>query len=473
MRKPLLAVLLVVAVGFMAPARSEEGDAFARSVSKAVAKGVEYLRKAQASDGSWDYEPLLKGNKLAAALGDPTAGMKQGCTALAALALLKSGVAPEDPAIEKAFSFMRSRPVEHVYDAGCILLAIEARSHARTKTKEKAKDAKDLELAKSCAAFLVKFQERGGGWRYPLPSIVTVQREDASHPQYALLGLDAAERLGIAVPKETYERAAGFFLANQEKDGPEVAPFPVPGADLSCAELRKIEKEMLEKIKKIESDFKGKKPDQVNAAGHTQEDERRTVERAASDALLKTREKPPKIHARGWGYDTVADEGTKENNPLGRLSNLIPKDTTVTGSMTASGVTSLLLCKKHLEGSSAWTALRPQIDRAIRDGAGWLAARFSVAENPKSSRHLYYFLYGLERSGVLALVASFGTHEWYPEGAKAIVGQQKDDGRWDGGAQGTAGPVPDTCFALLFLTKGTTPLVRVPTRTATGTGGKP
>src|SRR5256885_6092545 len=59
-------------------------------------------------------------------------------------------------------------------------------------------------------------------------------------------------------------------------------------------------------------------------------------------------------------------------------------DTTVTGSMTASGVTSLLICKSHLDGTSGYEALRKPIDSAIRDGVGWLASNYSV--DRKSTR---------------------------------------------------------------------------------------
>ncbi len=462
----------------LVPARSDDAKgASVAAVNSAIDRGVAWLRTSQATNGSWDYEPLLKEKKLI--IGDPTSGMQQGCTALAALAMLESGVPPDDPAIEKAFVFIRSCEVKHVYSAGVVLLAIEARerwqprgAEERTRAKpapKKPRNPADLELAKMCAAFLVKFQEASGGWRYPLPSIVPVQREDGSHPQYALLGLDAAERLGIQVPKETYERAIGYFLDNQEQDGPDVPAFPVPGADLTVAELKKIEKEMLEKLKRVESDFKNKKKGDVNSAGHTEEDERRTVERDASQQVFKTRGKPPKIKARGWGYDARVT-GTQEKQ-AGPFAGFLPKETTTTGSMTASGVTSLLICKARLEGTGGWSGRKDAVDRAIRDGAGWLAANYTVESNPKGGKHHYYYLYGLERVGVLALVKELGANnDWYADGARVIVDQQKKDGRWDREKKGTAGPVPDTCFALLFLSRSTTPLVRIPTRTATGPG---
>src|SRR5262249_55043978 len=149
---------------------------------------------------------------------------------------------------------------------------------------------------------IVKEQTPNGSWTYPLKTPKGDEKADASHPQYALLGLDAAERLGLKVPRETWQRALVFFVERQEKDRPEVPSFSVPGADLSYKELLKIEKELKEKIQRIEGEFKNKKPGDVNAAGHTEEDERRTVSREARDKVLRTTQKPPPMHARGWCY---------------------------------------------------------------------------------------------------------------------------------------------------------------------------
>jgi hypothetical protein len=77
-------------------------------------------------------------------------------------------------------------------------------------------------------------------------------------------------------------------------------------------------------------------------------------------------------------------------------------------------------------------------------------------------------MYGLERAGILGLVPKFGEHDWYDDGCHMFVRSQKSDGSWDAGGEGTVGPVCDTCFALLFLARGTTPVVRIPTRTTTG-----
>jgi hypothetical protein len=468
-RSGVILLLLTCAI----PATRAGDDDFHAKRAKALERGIEWLKKAQQSDGSWNYDDkpfAIEGMKH----------MVSGCTALACYALLKSGVDPTDAVIDKGFNAFRHAPLEQTYSVGCILLAIEARSNweppfldetdGATRSKgpiKKTPPGSDMDLAKKCVDFLVKAQRPEGSWRYEPPAGMPSQRNDASHPQYALLGLDAAERLGIKVPKEVYSKAADWFLQGQESEGSEVATFDIPGADMSFVELKKIEKEMKEKIKKIEADFKGKKPGATNSVGHTEKDERAQVEQEAAGKVFKTAEKKQTLKARGWSYQYV---------PKGSGGDSLEDwKTRVTGSMTTSGVASLLVCKGNLDGSPGWEKQRDAVNRAIRDGAAWIAQNFTIENNPnadpRTAQHHYYYMYGLERAGMIGLIAKFGEHDWYSEGAGMFLSAQQDDGSWNALGKGTAGPVPDTCFALLFISRGTTPIVRLPTKTATGPAG--
>jgi len=120
-----------------------------------------------------------------------------------------------------------------------------------------------------------------------------------------------------------------------------------------------------------------------------------------------------------------------------------------TGSMTAAGVASL-----HILGSSLYA--RPRVcgqysyDRRIAAGLKWLADHFRVDQNPGGGHHFYY-LYALERAGMLSGLKFFGTHDWYREGAEYLVRRQSRSGSW--------GNIVDTSFALLFLAKGKIPVL--------------
>ena len=61
------------------------------------------------------------------------------------------------------------------------------------------------------------------------------------------------------------------------------------------------------------------------------------------------------------------------------------------------------------------------------------------------------YLYGLERVGDLTSRHLIGKHDWYREGAEYLLRRQMVSGGWGGG-------ILDTCFALLFLKRSTTPV---------------
>lgn len=128
------------------------------------------------------------------------------------------------------------------------------------------------------------------------------------------------------------------------------------------------------------------------------------------------------------------------------------------GSMTAAGVASLYITGHALTGRQ-----RPQTGadgriicctqsvetKPIIRGIAWLAANFSVRDNPGVGSWYYYYMYALERVGILAGQRFIGTHDWYREGAARLVAIQRADGSWH-----EVHPLVDTSFALLFLAKG-------------------
>ena len=62
-----------------------------------------------------------------------------------------------------------------------------------------------------------------------------------------------------------------------------------------------------------------------------------------------------------------------------------------------------------------------------------------------------YYLWSVERVGVLYDLPTIGRKDWYRWGAEILVANQKQLGNWDKGGYPGATPVLDTCLALLFL----------------------
>jgi hypothetical protein len=62
-----------------------------------------------------------------------------------------------------------------------------------------------------------------------------------------------------------------------------------------------------------------------------------------------------------------------------------------------------------------------------------------------------YFLWSVERVGVLYDLPTIGNKEWYRWGAEILVANQTRNGNWENGGYHGANPTIDTCLALLFL----------------------
>ena len=135
---------------------------------------------------------------------------------------------------------------------------------------------------------------------------------------------------------------------------------------------------------------------------------------------------------QGWAY-----KGAGEGNAY--------------GSMTAGGTGALTIYDYMLKKD--WKK-----DATVKNGMAWLGSHFAVTDNPGRGKDwLLYYLYGIERAGVLYGTDKMGDHDWYAEGAKYLLGSQGADGSWN--VSGRENSTWDTCFAVLFLKKATKPLV--------------
>jgi hypothetical protein len=128
-----------------------------------------------------------------------------------------------------------------------------------------------------------------------------------------------------------------------------------------------------------------------------------------------------------------------------------------TASMTTAGLSNLAIIREQI-GQTLPPRERKELNRAAEMGITWMGRRFQTTNVGANAWHRYY-LYGLERAGALLPTRNFGAHDWYQEGAAALVDSQKDDGSWQeshhDGSQWISMRDTDTCFALLFLKRAT------------------
>lgn len=123
----------------------------------------------------------------------------------------------------------------------------------------------------------------------------------------------------------------------------------------------------------------------------------------------------------------------------------------VTPSMTAAGIATLFITQDYTMPDT-WGLCKggpatPEIDK----GMAWMDKHI---EDVIKAGDCYTF-YGIERIGVASGRKYFGTLDWYQRGAEALVGKQEKAGSWNG----NHGRIPNTCFALLFLTRGGAPVM--------------
>ncbi len=211
MRPLVLASLLaVMPIMPMRPAVAQEIEA--SRVAKAIQQGVDYLKRRQRADGSWEEWMNAPG----------------GVTALCTLALLNSGVPPTDPCIAKALTRIRKSQLASTYVASL-----------ETMVLCRAEPSRDLVTIRRNVAWLERKQvpdgPAKGAWAYPVGS------GDNSNAQFALLALHEAEQIGVEVSGQTWRWAKAYWEDCQNIDGSWGYQKGNPGTgSMTCAGIASL-----------------------------------------------------------------------------------------------------------------------------------------------------------------------------------------------------------------------------------------
>jgi hypothetical protein len=406
MRRGLLLLILgVLAALPAAPARSAPDDdaaakrekaerEFRGRVDKAITNGAAYVALMQQDNGTWThtYDGHFPG----------------GVTALCMLALLESECNPWSEEVVKGLKAMMAANLNRTYTAALGIMAMEsyrvpkeerkARRQGREVRKLVRKLTKEEKAWVQARVDLIVNGRQVNAWGYPgnpPPNTEGVHGGDLSNTQYALLGMKAATRCGVKIDADVWLKILRIVLGAQEKDGPRV---------------------------KL-----------VVSRDETKEGYGRSYARPAN--------------VRGWRY-TWPFSYTSGRTTHSRAPD--PNDKP-SGSMTCAGISCLAICHSELYRNRKYRSRMREVEKGINDGFAWLNANWSVIENPGGSLGWhYYYLYGLERAGVLADRKWIGEHDWYREGAEYFLSRQSMNGSW--------GDVVQTSFALLFLKRSTMPV---------------
>jgi hypothetical protein len=194
---PALAGLLaLVVVGPATPGRAAAPpparETLADQVRGAIERGLRYLR-VQQRKGNWEV-----------GVGPTPAG---GWTSLALLALLEAGVKPDDPAVQRGLTYLRTVEPRYTYVVGLQTIVF-----VRAGQKD------DRERIQRNVDWLLSAR-LPDGWSYLKPEAVRANIADNSNSQYALLGLHEAIGAGIKVSPAALQSTRSLYLRSQSADG--------------------------------------------------------------------------------------------------------------------------------------------------------------------------------------------------------------------------------------------------------------
>jgi hypothetical protein len=187
--------LLLIATLSMAGAQQKQERALDQKIAAAREKAIEFLKKQQDPNGSWEQTVL---NLL---------DMQGGATGLAALALLEAGVPAKDPALARAVDYLVQIEPKRTYVVSLqtqVLARVDAKEHAGLIQKNA-----DWLIEKA-----IKKEDRLIGWSYPGHDLA-----DNSNTHFAVVALHVAAQAGAKVDAKIWGQIRDLYLRGQTENG--------------------------------------------------------------------------------------------------------------------------------------------------------------------------------------------------------------------------------------------------------------
>lgn len=346
---------------------------FRKRVAAALEAGVAWLREAVAADRSF-FEDRS---------GERSYG--DGRLALALLAMLHGGVAADDAVVQRGFRSLRRRRLDDAYSLATALMATAARA------ERGAPSAGDRQAASRWLAALLRCRDpRVAADELLRFNYTRAPRYDTSLQQYGLLGLRAAQRLGLQVPEGAFAAAARHLLKVQARSG------------------RRHRLKLVDHAALLRS-APGEPPPAVDA----------------------------RARARGFAYRDPDEPSYGAMTAAGVSGLLLARE-----GLTAQGSADRALLHAIDDGvrdGFAWLAQN-------------FSVRVNPGDAERADNHRGYWLYCLERCCELARVARLDSRDWYYEGGLQLLSAQRPGGAFRSGHASTL-TLDSTCFAVLFLSR--------------------
>jgi hypothetical protein len=379
--------------------------AHARRVNAAIDQGVQFLRKALGNDARFKKVRRL------------------GVRALAGLTLLSCGVPGNDPAVRRVAEAVRGQTgrLTLTYDLSVCVWFLD-----------KLNDPADRPLLRTLALRLVAGQGFNGGWNYNCPVLKPADEE----------------KLVALLKKHTLPSALESNSGSEEPTDP-----PKPRREVKREVFRRFTVD-LDHLPALR--FKPGEEFEYRQAGR----EDNSLTQFATLALwaaLKHGVRAERALAFAEARFRAAQNPNGSWGYMWRMGRVSPGHN---DSMACAGLLGIAV-GRGVAPKGGKSGARPALTRdpVVARALAFLGKRVGDVPGRRPTRRGrgsligaaaggdLYFLWSLERVGVVYDLKKVGEVNWYDWGSKILVDAQRPNGSW----AEMRGPVVDTCFALLFL----------------------
>ncbi len=370
-------------------------------VDEAIDKGVAFLKSIQTKEGEWQW----KMHKDSFAVGQ---------CALPAYALLESGVPPDDPVVQRAAAFLRPRALKtnFTYELSLSLLFFDRLA-----------DPQDKQLMQSLALRLIAGQHRSGGWSYQCPAL----SEDNEK--------DILKYVGILSKKMTEGKV--------RRDKALESDIGVAKA-IGSLTVFQPEKSLFRPENESSRTSLDGNTDNSNTQfamlGLWVAQRHGILANPTFEIMVERFERSQAFPSGLWLYEL-----NRQQSPAS------------THSMICVGLLGLAI-GRGLQMSTTGAPTGGEKDVHVLKGFAILSRAIERPTGQMKNRVKFedlYFLWSLERVGMLYNIQEIAGKDWYRWGAEILVTNQSKRGGWSSpiaaGGRMNYQPALSTAFALLFL----------------------
>jgi hypothetical protein len=418
-------------------------------VNRAIDKGVAFLKKTQLLNGTWENNHQV------------------GMAALPGLTLLECGVKADDPAVQKAAKYVREHAMKQnhsaTYECSLALLFLDRLG-----------DPKDKPLIRSLALRIVAGQQSDGGWTYELPQLSTKEERplmeflEKTRPERKmdLMVRNKGDKLDSSIKSDERKSLDGYYEALDAKK-PTKGGGNLKEFDNDAKKPKPISQEEAKKaLDKLPLQVKNApaviEPAKVPPSKPMQRASDNSNTQFAMLALWAARRHDVPLER---SLDAVGRRFKDSQSDQGTWGYHAAKFAGGTPAMTGAGLLGLAVGHgSATDPDRKFKVKDPQIDKGLKalgQHVGKPLGKAAIEQKKNNKGRIVlkrqnapinlYFLWTVERVGVLYGIHELDGKDWYLWGVELLLPVQADEGSWAQG--GYPGPTKhcDTSFALLFL----------------------